>query len=658
MCISILKKLKSRRDFDLTKEELFRLKEQLLEATRFIEEIKNGNFVHAASEKLAESELGRSLTTMKEHLAKIAEQEKIRNWLNAGLATFSDILRNKQSLSLKDLADDILVNLVKYIEANQGALFVLQNSGASEDHLSMLACYAYNRKKYLDKKIALGEGLTGQCVLEKEVIYLKQIPANYIKITSGLGEATPKEVLISPLIINESVFGVIELATLNEFLPHHREFVEKLSENIAATIKSVKDSERTLELLNASQQQAEELRSQEEEMRQNMEEMQATQEEMKRKGDELSRASAEMSGILAGINATMATIEFTPDGIIVDANPNFLKSVKYKMSDIKGKHHRLFVPSEIQQTNDYANFWKRLSEGASISGVFQRESSEGEIVWLNAIYNPIKDAQGRVIKVVKFATDITAERQSMAEMKGILNGINASMAAVEFTPDGRILDANAKFLQSVEYQLEEIRGKHHRMFVPKDVLATDEYKNFWTRLGNGEAIDGVFKRVSSSGKIVWLNAIYNPIADASGKIVKVIKFATDITAQQQLIAETKDVLGGINATMATIEFTPDGTVLNANDNFLKSVKYNLREIKGKHHKVFVPKELHDSPDYTNFWSQLASGNSNTGVFRRIDSKGETVWLNAIYNPIRNANGEVVKVVKFATDVTSMKERTA
>lgn len=526
-----------RKDFARIREALDGLKEQTREATHFIDEIKKGNFKYNVSEKLGESELGKALASMKMHLGKIAEEEEIRNWLNAGLATFSDILRNKKSLSLKDLADDILQNLVKYINANQGALFILEGNIEAEYHLNMLACYAYNRKKFLAKRIELGEGLAGQCFLEKDTIYIKELPPDYVKITSGLGEATPREILITPLIINENVFGVIELATLSEFLPQHQEFVKKLAENIASTIKNVKDSERTVHLLNASQQQGEELRAQEEELRQSMEEMQATQEEMKRKSEELSSAWAEMSGILSGINATMATIEFTPDGIITNANGNFLNSVKYSLEQVKGNHHRMFVPQEIMDSDEYKTFWTRLSAGQSINGVFKRISSSGNTIWLNAIYNPIKDSHNNVYKVIKFATDITAQQEMISETKGMLVGINATMATIEFKPDGTILNANENFLKSVKYELHEITGKHHRLFVPEDILKTEEYRSFWRNLASGNSTSGIFKRVSKTGETIWLNAIYNPIVNTNGDVVKVIKFATDVTVLREKVAD-------------------------------------------------------------------------------------------------------------------------
>jgi PAS domain S-box-containing protein len=519
---------------ELLSKEVERLAQEVKEASNFMNEIERGNLHTEISGNLAKSELGISLISMKVHLDKLAVEEQTRNWLNTGLATFSDILRNKKSLNLTELSDDILLNLVKYVSANQGAIFVLEDGEKGEQYLKMISCYAYNRKKYLNKRIELGQGLVGQCILERQTIYLTEIPSDYVNITSGLGESTPRSILISPLLINESIFGVIELASLTEFKPHQIDFINKLAENVAASIKNVKDNERTLALLNASQQQAEELKATEEEIRQNMEEMQTTQEEMKRKSDELSRTSAEMTGIINGIDATMATIEFEPDGTIIKANDNFLKSMKYSLNEIKTKHHRIFAPKEVLESQDYKTFWTRLASGESLTGIFKRVSSTGDTVWLNAIYNPIRNAYGEVIKVVKFATDITEQQEMLAESKGVLKGINATMATIEFQPDGTIITANDNFLKTMNCSLDKIIGKHHKIFVPKEVIDSEDYKTFWPRLGSGESITGIFKRVSSTGNTVLLNAIYNPIVNANGDVVKVIKFATDVTEQQRI----------------------------------------------------------------------------------------------------------------------------
>jgi methyl-accepting chemotaxis protein len=514
------------------KEKTVRQQNQFEGATAYVNRILEGNLDAPISDIVVESQLGTPLVSLQKHLKHISLNEQERNWLNVGLTKFADILRNKESLDLKNLADEIIANVVKYVDANQGAIFIYEDTPGDE-HLEMIACYAYDRRKFMSKKINLGEGLAGQCVLEKDVIYIKKAPEQYVSITSGLGHATPREILISPMSINEKIFGVLELASFKEFPQYKIDFIKKLSENIASTIKTVRENERVISLLNSSQQQAEELRAQEEEMRQNMEELQATQEEMQRKTNEITNASAEMMSIVKGINATMATIEFTPEGKVITANANFLSAVKYKLEDIKGKHHQMFVPSELANGEEYKTFWSRLASGESLTGVFKRISSDAKVIWLNAIYNPIQNANGQVTKVVKFATDITQQEERVAETKGVLSGINATMAVAEFTPKGEILHANTNFLAVMDYSLDAIKGKHHRTFVPDEILHSEEYAGFWNRLAAGEPIAGEFKRIASGKRTVWLNAIYNPIHNSNGDVAKVIKFATNITSMKE-----------------------------------------------------------------------------------------------------------------------------
>ena len=200
----------------------------------------------------------------------------------SGLAQVGEILR-VSTASTADLYDNIIKFVVKYTKSNQGGLFILNEENESDKFLELVSCYAFERKKYLTKKIGLGEGLVGQCYLEGEKIYLLEVPQEYITITSGLGGAAPNALLLVPLKINEKIFGVLELATFGKYESHEVELVEKLTESIASTISSVRVSESTRILLEKTQQQAEEMRAQEEEMRQNMEELEATQEEMRRK---------------------------------------------------------------------------------------------------------------------------------------------------------------------------------------------------------------------------------------------------------------------------------------------------------------------------------------------------------------------------------------
>lgn len=261
-----------------------------LKATaQFARQIGEGKLEEDFNKRSDEDELGEALMQMRQSLKSAREHEeqrkledKRRTWITEGQARFADILRQNTS-NMEELSFDIIKNLVKYMDANQGGLFILNDDDARDVHLEMTACYAFDRRKFLQKQIAVGEGLVGTCYLEAKPIYMEAVPQDYIRITSGLGGENPSAVLIVPLKLNEEIFGVIELASFRPIDNYQIEFVEKVGEIIASTISSVKINNRTSMLLEKSQQQAEEMRAQEEEMRQNMEELSATQEAMAEK---------------------------------------------------------------------------------------------------------------------------------------------------------------------------------------------------------------------------------------------------------------------------------------------------------------------------------------------------------------------------------------
>lgn len=279
-------------------------------ATAFIKEIENGNLQARFSGGAEESEegLSQALQSMQRQLQKIAEEEKERNWATHGLAMFAEILRTNSS-SAAAFYQKIISTLVTYLDANQGGLFLIEEHGAGQVSIELASCYAYNRQKYLKKSLTPGEGLIGQCYLEKDTIYLTDIPQSYVNITSGLGTANPRCLVIVPLKVNEEVHGFVELASFQDIRRHQVEFLEKLGESIASTISAVKVSEKTQRLLHDSQQQAEELRAAEEEMRQNMEELHATQENQSRLQKELIANEAELKKQLQALQDARAEIE-------------------------------------------------------------------------------------------------------------------------------------------------------------------------------------------------------------------------------------------------------------------------------------------------------------------------------------------------------------
>lgn len=243
---------------------------------------------------------------------------------------------------------------------------------------------------------------------------------------------------------------------------------------------------------------------------------------------------------------------------------------------------------------------------------------------------------------------------SRRELEGEMAALNRAMAVISFKLDGTILDANENFLKTVGYTLEQVRGRHHSMFVPKDEAQSAEYKAFWERLRQGEYDARQFLRVAADGSEFWIEASYNPVFDSSGRPVKVVKFATVITEQKNREADMAGQVSAIRKAMAVIEFTLDGHILDANENFLAVTGYSLGEIKGKHHSMFCDAAYRSSPEYRLFWEKLGRGEYDSGQYQRFGKGGREVWIQASYNPIMDAKGRPTKVVKYATDITEQK----
>jgi methyl-accepting chemotaxis protein len=240
---------------------------------------------------------------------------------------------------------------------------------------------------------------------------------------------------------------------------------------------------------------------------------------------------------------------------------------------------------------------------------------------------------------------------SGGEARATLQGLDRSLAIIEFDPTGKILTANANFCNALGYSLKEIQGQHHRMFVEPDYARSPDYAAFWTKLGRGEFDAQEYLRIGKGGREVWIQASYNPIVNAKGVVTRVVKVATDITAEKLRTAEFEGKIDAISRVQAVIEFTPGGEVLTANENFLKTLGYSLAEIKGQHHRMFVEPTYARSAEYDAFWGKLNAGEFVAAEFKRIGKGGKEVWIQASYNPIFDARGRVTKVVKFATDVT-------
>lgn len=250
---------------------------------------------------------------------------------------------------------------------------------------------------------------------------------------------------------------------------------------------------------------------------------------------------------------------------------------------------------------------------------------------------------------MEFDTDTQA-------MAAIIQALDRSNAIIEFDPDGQILQANDIFLQLMGYTLEELRGQHHRILVEPDHAASADYQRFWQRLRAGEFIAGEFLRIGRDGREVWLQATYNPVLSPEGQPEKVVKIATDTTARKLEVAHQAGMVTALDQSMAVVTFAPDGTVESANERFLMLTGYPAGAVIGQHHRLFVDPAEAASPAYRQFWAQLAAGESKRGRFERRTHSGESLWLEATYAPVRDPKGRVIRVIKFAYDVTGQVEQ--
>lgn len=378
--------------------------ENLRQKARFSESIGEGlldtDFVPVSYDDT----LGNSLIRMRESLKSSAlEQQKRKieddklNWSTTGLTKFNDILR-KQYGNLEELSYDIISNLVSFLGANQGGLFIVNDEDKNKPFLELAASYAFNKKRMREKTVMFKEGIVGTCAVEKATTYIRNLPDDYLSITSGLGSSNPNNLLVVPLILSDVLFGVVEIASFKDFLPHEIEFIEKLAENIAATISVEKTNINTSKLLQQFQQQSEDLAAKEEEMRQNLEELQSTQENLLTQQEELK-------GLRFALDRSLISSEYSTEGKISRVNKLFIESLGYKESELINQS--LFNFYEGRQREEIERIWENLLTGKYFMGIVKQKTRYGVEKWYYSSYIPIKDKEGNLVKIYHFAQDIS-----------------------------------------------------------------------------------------------------------------------------------------------------------------------------------------------------------------------------------------------------------
>jgi len=605
-------------------EAIKKLTEELNKKNDFANEIKDGRLNTEYHPLGKDDTLGISLLEIKKSLIESVEDEKIRkfeddkrNWTAEGQAKFAELLR-KNNDNIELLSYELIKNLVKYINANQGGVFLLNEENINEPFLELVACFAYDRQKFLTKKIMIGEGLVGTCYLEKKSVYLTKVPESYLNITSGLGDSNPSTLLIVPLRLNEYCYGVLELASFDKIEHYQVDFVEKIAEIIASTISGVKINIKTANLLKQSQEQAEEMKSQEEEMRQNMEELTATQEslaekdaikqkEIERLNELLSEKNSELfikeeefkkkaeilyqemrslkeqtenqkhsnindnnySDMAATVLHSFAHLTMDHHTIISSCNDLLKKQLNKNDTDLIGKSFTDIFPG-IDHKDE---FIKKLITGLKNNHVhyvvlsyineFQDET------WFNTYFYPVFDNQNTIKQIFVCIFNVTENIKEKNNLIGFINELNNKIELLknennelknkfqvpqndmpvlpdvlsktfiyeEYNMDGEIIKINELSEKTFEYLHNDVKGKNIITLIPDK--SKKEFRMIWDSTARGKFFKGETGRLKKSGNEIWLNSIYFPLTNDSGKVHKIVFIGYELTATKNLEKENQ-----------------------------------------------------------------------------------------------------------------------
>ena len=369
------------------------------------------------------------------------------------------------------------------------------------------------------------------------------------------------------------------------------------------------------------------------------------------------RQTIMQEGLLKAISRAQAVVEFDLGGNVLTANKNFLDITGYKLEEVVGQHHRMFCTPEHARSGEYAQFWENLCNGEHQAGAFKRVAKGGKEVWIQATYNPIMDHRGRPTKIVKYAMDVTAQRLAAAEAEGKVQAIGRYRGVVEYDLSGEILFVNEHFAKMLGYRPEDLIGCSHQDTAHPSCHVHADYRQFWYRLGRGEAEVSDFLRKDKDGNQRWVLSSFNPILDLDGKPWKVVEYATDVTEAKQTTLEFEGKVEAISRATCVLETTLDGTILDANANYLKLLGYSLEELRGKNERILVEPTVAQSENYRRKTEGLSQGEFLSGEFKRIAKDGRELWLRATINPILDLCGNPYKLVAYAMDVTKDKLKT-
>ena len=481
-------------------------------------------------DKIAKSliELRDTLKNNKASAEKRRKEDEIRSWMAEGLAKFGEILRSDND-NLDRLAYNVVKSLTDYIGAIQGGFYLIE--GENENRIfNLKAYYAYGRKKYADQKIRWGKGIVGICAIERKVIYLTELPDSYINLTSGLGKANPRSLIVSPLIANEELFGVMEIASLQTMEQYQIDFVERVSESTASILSTVKMNMQTARLLEESKEQAQALTSQEEEMRQNMEELQATQEEAARQATRFLRLETT-------VNHTMLRAEYTLDGRLIYANTKFLHKMGYSSnSEIEGKPISMFIARKDEDW--FKRLWNDLASGGRhFEGYMKHVTKNEKDLWTMATYTCIRNDEGNVENILFLGLDTTEQKKLSLNLEGLMDAVNRAGIKVIFDINGNIKEYNESFMYLFKYNEKELSKL--TVFDLIDTLELELFNKKWENVVRGMNFQGQFKVKTKSADEKWIRGAFSAVFNMYSEVDSVVYIGNDITNEKLMEIESK-----------------------------------------------------------------------------------------------------------------------
>lgn len=614
--------------------------------------------------------LSENLREAEKDIEKRKEQDQQKEWANKGMNLFSDLMR-QYSNDLQILTDQVIKNFVKYLDASAGGLFIIQDE-ENNPYLELISAFAYDRKKHYTKRVNLGEGLVGTVAIDKSTIHLSDIPSDYLEIESGLGDAPPNNLLILPLLTDNGILGVIEIASFKQLQNFEIDLSENLSRSIASTLESVKVNARTVNLLKESQKKSDELVQREKILQETMEEVS--------KAHEIARKNEiETRGILSGVDQTLMRAEYLPNGNFINSNMVHRRVMGYDIEKMKGKNILEFISEDDKES--FKKLWNDVASGRPYQITVKRQNKQtGADVWLLNQYTPIKDDNGRVIKILYLAIDITEQKQAEekannllietqekeVELRGILTGIDRTILRAEYTPDGIFINSNKIHQSIIGYELKTMVGKSILDFVQEE--EKDQFLKMWKQIKAGAHKELIVKRLNQQTKEeIWLFNQYNPILDDKGKVSKILYLAIDITEQktteekvQKLLSDAREreveitgLLTGVDQTLMRAEYDISGNFIDANDVHVQTLGYNIEKMRGQNILEFIPED--EKETFNKIWHNVKRGGlEQVTVKRKNKETNEDLWLLNQYTPINNDKGDIIKILYLAIDITEQK----